>query len=63
MLKSAAKMSFLSKSALSLRADGGKLSMSSAEDTAIDSDAEIKIQVGASEPPEDAKTIVVAKPS
>jgi hypothetical protein len=63
MLKSAAKMSFLSKSALSLRADGGKLSMSSAEDTAIDSDAEIKIQVGASEPPEDAKTIVVSKPA
>lgn len=63
MLKSAAKMSFLSKSALSLRADGGKLSMSSAEDTAIDSDAEIKIQVGASEPPEDAKTIVVERPA
>jgi hypothetical protein len=62
MLKSAAKMSLKSRSALSIRADDGKLSMSATGIVAIDSDADVKIQQGLSEPPDDAKTIVVAKP-
>jgi hypothetical protein len=62
MLKSAAKMSFLSKSALSMRADGGKLSGSASGDVALDADGNMQIQAGASEPPEDAKTVVVSKP-
>jgi hypothetical protein len=62
MAKSAAKMSLLSKSAMSLRSDGGKMSMSASGDVAIDADGNMQIQNGASEPPEDAKSIVVAKP-
>lgn len=62
MLKSAAKMSFLSKSALAMRADGGKMSISASSDVAVDADAEIKIQAGAADAPDDAKSIVVAKP-
>jgi hypothetical protein len=62
MLKSAAKMSLKSRSALSIRADDGKLSMSATGIVAIDSDVDVKIQQGLSEPPDDAKTIVVAKP-
>jgi hypothetical protein len=63
MLKSAAKMSLKSRSALSIRADDGKLSMSGSGEVAIDSDATIEIQNGQTEPPDDAKTIVVSKPS
>lgn len=62
MMKSGSKMSFLSKSAMSMRADGGKMSVSASDNVAIDADSEIKIQSGDSEPPDDAKTIVVAKP-
>ena len=64
MLKSAAKMSLKSRSALSIRADDGKLSMSATGIVAIDSDVRgPQIQKGLSEPPDDAKTIVVSKPS
>jgi hypothetical protein len=64
MLKSAAKMSLKSRSALSIRADDGKLSMSATGIVAIDSDVDgPKLQKGLSEPPDDAKTIVVSKPS
>ena len=62
MLKSAAKMSLLSKSAMSIRANDGKMSMSGSGVVAIDSDETIEIQNGQTEAPDDAKTIVVAKP-
>ena len=62
MMKSGSKMSFLSKSAMSMRADGGKMSISASGDVATDADGMIKTQSGDSEPPDDAKTIVVAKP-
>ena len=62
MLKSFAKMSLLSKSALSMKAEAGNLSMSSSGITAIDSDATVQMQSGLSEPPDDGKTIVVEKP-
>ena len=63
MLKSAAKMSLLSKSAMSIRADDGKMSMSGSGIVAIDSDEDVKVQRGLSEPPEDGKVVVVAKPA
>lgn len=61
MMKSAAKMSLLSKSALSVRADGGKMSVSASGDVAIDADGQLKMQNGASEAPDDAKSVTVSK--
>lgn len=64
MLKSAARMSFLSKGPLALKATGGKLSMSAKAITAIDSDiSQVKVNRKLSELPEDAATIRVSKPA
>jgi hypothetical protein len=52
-------MSLKSGSAMSIRADGGQMSMSGSGIVAIDSDIDVKVQRGLSEPPEQQKSITM----
>ena len=56
-------MSILGKSAVAMRADGGKFSITSSGDVAIDADGTVKIMEGAADAPDDVRAKFIQKPA